>query len=118
MTLSLPRALSNYSEAAKAGMVSLTWANSPHVQMRRDLAQAGLLTEKYAQNPLWLGSPREMGGLKGAAFADGHFDTYARLVQESLTLKPFSGQIEANGDLCRFRFPLAPSGVVVIVVEG
>jgi hypothetical protein len=81
-------------EGAAARFVHLTPQTSVYDGIRREFAQAGLLTADFASRPHRLGSVREMGkGRKAEILAAEHLEQYRKQWIDSLTLKPLTQEI-------------------------
>ncbi|MEW6360422.1 MAG: hypothetical protein AB1696_29095 [Planctomycetota bacterium] len=117
VTVSVPKTLLAMDAAAKVRHVALTRTNSVHFRLRQDLAAAGLLAEEFQKVPGLLSSVRDMAGREGWSYVDRNWATYQTIIKDSLTLKPFAGEVRSDATHHHFTFALAPPSVMVIVVE-
>jgi hypothetical protein len=94
--------------------------NAVHDRIRRDLAAAGLLTERFVERPDRIGSVRQMGeGREAEVLVGERLETYHAAWQKSLSLRPISPQgirIETRKGVRTLSLRLSPPQLVVLVV--
>ena len=100
--------------------VVLHRGNAVHDLIRGDLAEAGLLAQRFVERPDRVGSVREMGeGREAEAFVGERLETYHIAWRESLSLRPVSPQgvrIETRNGVRTLSLPLASPQLVVLIV--
>lgn len=89
-----------------------------HHRIRQDLAAAGLLDAKFAAVPGLLSSVKTMGGRPAWQHVDEHWPKYEAIIRDSLTLKPFAGNVSSDVRQYRFSFCTTPPAVLVLVVKN
>jgi hypothetical protein len=122
LTVRLPASILP-SIAGAPRMLSFTEDNSVYDVLRRDLAQAGLLSveeQKHRGAPatLLIGRHGAMAAdpEKGRALVVQNWAKYEQLMRDSLTLKPFAGTVTPSADGTAVAFTAASPSVTVIVL--
>ena len=116
LRITIPRNMLPPRGELRARSVSLTESNSVFRVIKDDLATAKLLSPRYARADV-LAPVRMMSGPRGTAYVNQHFEKYETLQIESLTLKPFPGEIRRTAKGCDLNSSPEPGSVTAIVIE-
>jgi hypothetical protein len=119
LNLTLPKGLLPARiDKGTMGQVWITEKDCVYAEVKKDLAEEGLLKPGYAQNNL-LAAVGQMVDREDAdrarEFLGANCDKYERMTIDSLTLKPFEGELEESGDDCTVSFEIVPGSVNAIV---
>jgi len=96
--------------------VFLKQDSNVYAEIRKDLEKADLLKPEYVKIPGLVASLKEFKlDAKGSALIAEKYDKYEKMIVESLTLKPYEGELVENNDNYEFIFEMSPSSVMVIV---
>ena len=118
VTVSLPKKLAKLDGPPRVREVALARTNAVYYCIRRDLAAAGLLDEKFAAVPGLLSSVKAMGGRRAWKYVDEHWAKYEAAIKDSLTLRAFEGKLNSDTRHYYFTFRIAPPCVRVLVVKS
>lgn len=125
LTLKIPAAIMP-TDWTPAGMLALTEANSVFDILRDDLKAADMLSEKHLAHRGEPATTIAAGGnydamaadrKAGARFVADNWPKYLGIMQESLKLKPFSGESSSEESGLRLSFEAACPSVTVVVLR-
>ena len=117
VTVHVPEAVFGLDGDPKASCVELTRTNALYFRIRRDLDDAGLLTDGFKAVPGLLSPVKTMNGRPAWRHVDEHWPRYEQIIRDSLTLGPFAGTVDNDGRGLRVSFGMRPPQVTAVVVE-
>jgi len=118
ISLEIPTSIVRIPKDAKVSAVELNRTNAPYFQIRKDFEKAGILKDGFRKVPGLLSGTMSMGGRTGRDYIVKHWPRYVKLVQDSLMLKPFGGEVRSYATKNHITFRMAPPSVMVVVIEG
>ena len=118
--ITLPSSLTGLTGSVAVRSCALTFETSPFSALREDLLNAGLLPEDYRLNARLVADTRAYAsgtpGLKQKM--DGilktNFDRYREILKDSLTLKPYAGEVVSHSGAVSLKMQLDVPAVYVI----
>lgn len=120
LTISIPSSLIP-GKITGLQMLSFNTDTSVYDVLRRDLAAAGLLSEKHLKHRGAPTTTATKGGYdsmadpeKGRAFIEAGWPKYETLMRDSLRLGPFTGRLHGEGDMQAISFSAPCPSVTVI----
>jgi hypothetical protein len=114
--LRIPQNLMGRGGNWRAKMVTLTDDNSVYSRIRSDLEHEGLLKPEYVRAPV-MAEVHAMGKPGAATFVRQHYGEYERLQTESLTLKSFSGSLQASATGLDIQMEMTPGSLTALRLD-